>query len=270
MKFESSRRATMFALVLGALAPLTAIPAQERSPTDRSLGASLLAVSVPGPSAPLWRLRDSTKSKSVARFEATYGRAFTGDQIGGVQPTVVLAIRGENQSVDSAGRYERGATVVGVRVGVRVGERAEAQPLSALELYIGVRTMAFLDEPSLPDVGIDLVAGWGNLGADTRASLGFRVPIEMVRETKHGRLTVFAAPTMAWGHIRVRPCDDDGPGDNCGDLGVQAVFGRTRFLMAGGASLSVLPARLSVVAGVQRLFAKQEETRVWIGTAWTP
>jgi len=157
-----------------------------------------------------------------------------------------------------------------VRVGVRAGERAEAQPLSALELYIGVRTMAFLDEPSLPDVGIDLVAGWGNLGVDTRASLGFRVPIEMVRETKHGRLTVFAAPTMAWGHIRVRPCDDDGPGDNCSDLGVQAVFGRTRFLMAGGASLSVLPARLSVVAGVQRLFAKQEETRVWIGTAWTP
>jgi hypothetical protein len=51
---------------------------------------------------------------------------------------------------------------------------------------------------------------------------------------------------------------------------MQAVVGRTRFLIAGGASLSVLPARLSVVAGVQRLFAKQEETRVWIGTAWTP
>ena len=89
MKRELSRRATLFALVLGGIAPVAAIPAQDRSPTDRSLGASLLAVSLPGPSAPRLRRPDSTKSESVARFEATYGRAFTGDQIGGVQPMVV-------------------------------------------------------------------------------------------------------------------------------------------------------------------------------------
>lgn len=270
MKRELSRRATLFALVLGGMAPVAAIPAQDRSPTDRSLGASLLAVSLPGPSVPRLRRPDSTKSESVVRFEATYGRAFTGGQIGGVQPMVVLGIRGEQQKRDSDGNYEGGPNAVGGgRVGIRAGERAEEQPISAIELYVGVRNIT-IRKPSLPDVGIDLVAGWGNIGVDTRGSIGLRVPIEMVSETKHGRLTVFAAPTIAWGHIRVRPCEDRGPDDNCGDLGIQAVLGRRRFLIAGGASLSVLPARLSVVAGVQRLFARQEETRVWIGTVWTP
>lgn len=169
MKRELSRRATLFALVLGGIAPVAAIPAQDRSPTDRSLGASLLAVSLPGPSAPRLRRPDSTKSESVARFEATYGRAFTGDQIGGVQPMVVLGIRGERQERDSAGEYERGATVGGGRVGIRAGERAEAQPISALEFYVGVRNIP-LRKPSLPDVGIDLVAGWGNIGVDTPSS----------------------------------------------------------------------------------------------------
>ena len=116
----------------------------------------------------------------------------------------------------------------------------------------------------------DLVVGWGNLAVDTRASVGFRIPIEWVGESRHGRITVFAAPSVAWGHIRVRPCEDRGPGDNCGDLGMQVAPGRTRFLLAGGTSVTVLPARLSVVAGVQRLFAKEEESRIWIGTAWTP
>ena len=244
--------------------------AQDRSPTDRSLGASLLAVSVPGPSAPLWALRDSTRTRTAARIETTYGRAFTGNRIGGVQPTVVLGIRGESQSRDSSGRMIRGADVFGARLGIRAGQRAEAQPISALELYAGMRSMSFLDKPYLPDIGVDVVAGWGNLGVDERASLGIRVPIELVGQTRHGRLTIFAAPTMAWGALRVRPCEDRGPDDNCGDLHLQAVVGRTRFLIAGGASLSVLPARLSIVAGVQRLFAKQEETRAWTGIAWTP
>lgn len=264
------RMATALPAVALIAAPLATIAAQDRSPTDRSLGASLLAVSVPGPSAPLWTLRDSAPSATHARIEASYGRAFTGGHIGGVQPTVVLGLRGESQSRDSAGNYQRGATVVGMRVGVRAGERAEAQPISALELYFGARSMSFLDKPYLPDIGIDLVAGWGNLGVDTRASLGFRVPIEMIGESRYGRVTLFAAPSVAWGHIRVRSCEDRGPGDNCGDLGMQAVLGRTRFLLAGGASLSVLPARLSITAGVQRLYARDEESRVWIGTSWTP
>ena len=252
------------------LAAAGALHAQDRSPTDRALGASLLAVSVPGPSAPLWTLRDSSRGKTAARVEVAYGRAFTGNRIGGVQPTVVFGLRGESQHRDSAGRYVRGATVYGLRAGVRANERTSVQPLSAVELFAGVRSMAFLDKPYFPDVGLDVVAGWGNLGVDRRASLGLRVPIEMVAESRHGRVTLFAAPTMAWGQLRVRSCEDRGPGDNCGDLGLQAAVGRTRFLLAGGASVSVLPARLSVVGGVQRLFARDEETRGWIGSAWTP
>lgn len=257
---------------LAALSLLLCAPlrAQDRSPTDRSLGASLLAVSVPGPSAPLWALGDSSPSRTRARIEAVYGRAVVGDRVGGVQPTVVLGLRGESQTRDSAGNYQRGAAVVGARVGIRAGDRAAAQPISALELYVGGRSMSFLDRPYLPDIGVDLVTGWGNLGVDTRASLGLRVPIEMVAQSRYGRVTLFAAPTMAWGHIRVRSCEDRGPGDNCGDLGMQAVFGRTRFLLAGGGSVSLLPARVSVTLGAQRLYARDEETRIWIGTSWTP
>jgi hypothetical protein len=257
-------------IVLASISSLAELDAQDRSPTDRSLGGSLLAVSVPGPSAPLWKLRDSVRSKTATRFEAIYGRAVTGDRVGGVQPSVVLGIRTETQSRDSAGNFQPGAGIAGARVGLRAGERAGNQPLSALELYFGARNMGFLDRKYVPDVGIDFVVGWGNLGIDNRASMGFRIPIEIVSENRYGRFTVFAAPTMAWGHIRVRSCEDRGPGDNCGELGMQAVFGRTRFLLAGGTSLTVLPARLSVVAGVQRLFAKEEESRIWIGTAWTP
>ena len=256
---------------LASVSAVAQLPAQDRTPTDRSLGASLLAVSVPGPSAPLWQLRDTSRKEAAkTRLEAIYGRAVTGDRIGGVQPTVVLGLRYEEQTRDSAGHVNRGAGVTGARIGLRAGDRADNQPLSALELYIGGRNMAFLDKPYLPDVGIDFVVGWGNLGVDTRASMGFRVPIELVGENKYGRFTLFAAPSMAWGHIRVRSCEDRGPGDNCGDLGMQAVFGRTRFLLAGGTSLTVLPTRLSIVAGVQRLYAKGEESRIWIGTAWTP
>lgn len=261
--------------VIGVALSLSCVPgvalrAQNRSPTDRSLGASLLAVSVPGPSAPLWTLVDSSPSRTHAHLEAVYGRAVTGDRVGGVQPTVVLGLRGESQTRDSAGHYQRGAAVVGVRVGIRAGERSAAPPISALELYVGGRSMSFLDKPYLPDIGVDLVTGWGNLGIDTRASLGLRVPIEMVAQSRYGRVSLFAAPTMAWGHLRIRPCEDRGPDDNCGDLGMQAVFGRTRFLLAGGASVSLLPARLSITVGAQRLYARDEETRIWIGTSWTP
>jgi hypothetical protein len=258
------------ALALAVLLPVAALRAQDRSPTDRSLGASLLAVSIPGPSAPVWDIRDTSKSRTKARLEVNYGRAFTGDHIGGVQPTVVLGLRSESQSRDSAGKKLGGAEVAGVRLGVRAGEHAETQPISSLELYLGARSMGFLDQPYLPDIGLDVVAGWGNMGVDTRASLGLRVPIEMVAQSSWGRVTLFAAPTVAWGRVGVRACEDRGPGDNCGDLGLQAVFGRTRFLIAGGASMSVLPARLSISAGVQRLYAKHEEPRVWFGTAWTP
>jgi hypothetical protein len=218
----------------------------------------------------VWDIRDSSKSRTRARLEVNYGRAFNGDHAGGVQPTIVFGLRSESQSRDSAGNKLGGAEVAGIRLGVRAGEHAEEQPISSLELYLGARSMAFLDKPYLPDFGVDVVAGWGNFGVDTRASLGVRVPIEVVGQSSWGRLTVFAAPTMAWGQIGMRACEDRGPGDNCGDLGIQAVFGRTRFLLAGGASLSVIPARLSVSAGVQRLYASHEEQRVWFGTSWTP
>lgn len=258
------------ALVTAVAIPVASLDAQFRLPTDRSLGASLMAVSLPGPSAPLWTLGDSVRMRTATRFEASYGRALVGNRAGGVQPTVVLGVRGESQNRDSTGRYNRGSGVAGARVGIRAGERAEAQPISAFELYFGGHSMAYLDVPHWPDAGFELVVGWGNLGVDRRASLGFRVPVEMVGESRYGRFTIFAAPSIAWGHIRGRPCEDNGPGDNCGDLGVQLAVGTTRYLLAGGTSLTLLPARLSMVAGVQRLFAKGEETRAWVGTTWTP
>lgn len=257
------------ALALAAATPCAPLSGQDRSPTDRSLGASLLAVSVPGPSAPIWRLRDSALTKAAVRFEAVYGRAFKGDRIGGVQPTVVLGLRGETPPRDSAGNPQRGAGVAGVRVGIRAGERAEAQPVSALEFHLGVRSMSFLGRAYGPDIGFDVVLGWGNLGVDRRASLGIRMPVEMVVENRHGRITVFGAPAFAWGHLSNRACVETRH-DPCGTFERELLFGRARFLLAGGTSVTVLPARLSLVAGVQRLFAKEEETRLWIGTAWTP
>ena len=246
-----------------------ALHAQERSSTDRSLSASLLAVSIPGPVAPFTTGDGSGIGAHATRFEVDYGRVMLGDRIGVNHQLVVLGMRSESQASDRNGVRMRGSGVVGGRLGLRAGDRGDAQAISAWEIYFGGRNLLAPGQPGWLDAGLEVAIGWGNLGFGKRASLGFRAPIELVHESRQARTTVFLVPGMAWGHIRTRSCEDYGPGDNCGDLGVQLAAGRTRFLLGGGAGITILPTRLSIVGGVHRLFAVGEDTRLWLGMAWT-
>lgn len=271
-RVRGNRRAISLAAVatgiLLAQAP-GSLDAQERSSTDRSLSASLLAVSIPGPVAPFMAADGSGTGAHATRFEVEYGRVMPGGRIGGDGEMVVLGVRSESQASDRSGVRMRGSGVVGGRLGLRAGERGDAQAISAWEIYFGGRNLIVPGKPGWIDAGLEVAVGWGNLGFGKRASLGFRVPIEMVHESRQARTTVFLVPGMAWGHIRTRSCEDYGPGDNCGDLGVQLAAGRTRFLLGGGAGITIRPSRLSIVGGVQRLFAVGEDTRLWLGMAWT-
>lgn len=257
-----------------------ALRAQEHTPADRSLSTSLFAVSLPGPSAPLWTTPDSMKGGEGTRWEISYGRAARPTARAAEASTLVIGVRTEQQSrqrvpiegltnVDTTAR-QLTATVAGFRIGLRADERLRSTPIGSIEGYIGGRSLAYTRNPNVPDFGIEIAAGLSNFVEDLRGQLGLRFPLELVRETRHRRYTLFAAPTMAWGAIRLRACEDRGPDDNCGDLGVQLAFGRTRFFAAGGASVSVLPSRVSLSGGVQRMFAAGESARLWAGAAWTP
>lgn len=269
------------ALLVAALAIAAPLPAQHHTPTDRSLSTSLFAVSVPGPSAPLWTTPDSMKGGEGTRWEIAYGRAARPTGFAGEGSTLVIGVRSEQQSrtpieidgltrTDSASRRNLTAGVAGFRIALRADERMRSSPIGAIEGYVGGRTLAYTRNSSVPDFGFEVVAGLSNFVEDLRGQLGFRFPLELVRETPRRRYTLFAVPTMAWGAIRLRGCEDTGPGDNCGDLGIQLAFGRTRFLAAGGASVSVLPSRVSLSGGVQRMLAAGESPRLWAGAAWTP
>lgn len=264
-----------------ALLLATSLPAQQHTPTDRSLSTSLLAVSIPGPSAPLWTTPDSMQGGEGTRWEIAYGRASGLTTFAGEASTLVIGVRAEEQSkaslrierltgTDTVSARDLTAGVAGFRIGLRADERLRSTPIGSIEGYIGGRTLAYTRNSNVPDFGLEVVAGLSNFVEDLRGQLGFRFPLELVRETRHRRYTLFAVPTMAWGAIRLRGCEDTGPGDNCGDLGIQLVFGRTRFLAAGGASISVLPSRVSLSGGVQRMFAAGESARLWAGTSWTP
>ncbi|HEX2778071.1 MAG TPA: hypothetical protein VHM30_01155 [Gemmatimonadaceae bacterium] len=244
-----------------------AAEAQWRSPTDRSLGASLLAAALPGPSTPVWTAEDSARVTSAVRFDVHYGAPLTRDAFG-TSPMMVIGIRDEHQQRDSTTGLA--GVMIGARLGVRTGDAVQRRPLGAVETYLGFRTLAYVDNPAHPDVGADLVLGWGGFGDNTRASFGLRFPVEMVFEGTSARLALLATPAVGWGHLRLRSCEDTGPDDNCGDLGLQVAAGQPRYLIGGGASLTLMPARLSVSAGVQRLFAPGERSRGWAGLGWTP
>lgn len=268
-------------LAVAMLAAGHTLSAQHHTPTDRSLSTSLFAVSVPGPSAPLWTTPDSMKGGEGTRWEIAYGRAARPTTFAAEASTLVIGVRAEQQSrqrieiegltdPDTSTSRQLTAGVAGFRVGLRADERMRSSPIGSIEGYIGGRSLAYTRNSNVPDFGIELVAGLSNFVEDLRGQLGFRFPLELVRETSRRRYTLFAVPTMAWGAIRLRGCEDTGPGDNCGDLGIQLAFGRTRFLAAGGASVSVLPSRVSLSGGVQRMLAAGESPRLWAGAAWTP
>ena len=259
------RRAAAIAVVL-SLALSNRLSCQDRTPTDRSLAQSLLAISFPAPSAPVWGEPDSVRSAQKTRVALSYGRAIRAG-IGGLRPTIVVALRDEELTRQATGPT---AGVFGVRLGLRADDKAPSIPITSAEVYIGGRTMNHASSAVGVEGGFDMVFGWGGFDEDTRASIGMRAPVELVAQNARTRFTIFAAPAMAWGHIRMRGCDDLGPDDNCGDLGIQLAFGRTRFVAGGGASLTMLPARISLAAGLQKLFATGETERAWVGMSWTP
>ncbi len=150
----------------------------------------------------------------------------------------------------------------------------------------GFRTESFRGtEPSLGTVGarlspgmlvrripqgdvvarVDVVAGFTDVDAFSTGSLGFRLPVQLTRGTGPVRLALLGAPAMGWGRVRVRECRDDGPGDNCGDLGVQLDLGRTRFMLGGGAGIAFVPRRVVVSAGAQRVLAAGQGIRLALG-----
>jgi hypothetical protein len=255
-------------VILATAACSSAAGAQQRNPTDRSLAASLMAVSMPSPVGPAWTIGDSAKAAGSARFDLTFGQAVRGS-FGTRHGTAVIGLRMEGIERDSAGTGAS-AGYVGARVGFRAGDAATTNQISAIELYAGGRTHALSERAVRPDVGLDFVAGWGGFGGNTRASLGVRVPVEVAWRTGGARLSLFAAPTMSWGYIRIRSCEDTGPGDNCGDLNLQVAFGQTRYILSGGVSAGAERLGLGVSAGVQRLVAPGEAARFWIGTSWNP
>lgn len=260
-------RTRLLPLVI-ALAPV-AVQAQERHPGDRSISGSLFAVAVPSPFAPVRLTPDSLFGVGATRLDITYGRAWDGSAFAGdAHSMVILGVRREQQGRDSTRALSSG--VAGIRVGLRADEEARSMPVAAVEAYVGGRTMGYLDNPNVPDAGIDVGIGFSDFAGNARGSLGVRTPVEFVRETARHRYTIFVAPTVAWGAIRLRECEDNGPGDNCGDLGIQLAFGRTRFLVAGGGSVTVAPSRLSLSGGVQRMLAAGELPRLWLGASWTP
>jgi hypothetical protein len=81
------------------------------------------------------------------------------------------------------------------------------------------------------------------------------------------RVGLLLAPTMAWGRLLFRTCEDRGPGDNCGDLGLQLDLGRTRYLLAGGVGLHAPRHALTLSIGAQRLFAQGQPVRASVAVA---
>jgi len=255
-------------VVLATAVRSAAAGAQARNPTDRSLAASLVAVSMPSPAGPAWMIGDSARSRSATRFDLAWGQAVS-ESYGTRRGTIVLGLRAESINRDSAGT-RASAGYGGVRAGFRATDAAGATPVSALELYAGGRSQVLPHGAVRPDAGIDAAVGWGGFGEDARASFALRFPVEIAGTAGGTRLSVFAAPTMAWGYIRMRSCEDLGPDDNCGDLHLQLAWGQTRYILSGGVSAAVERIGLAASVGVQRLVAPGEVARLWAGVSIAP
>jgi hypothetical protein len=258
------RRAPLLLLAALLLLP-SPLGAQKHPVTDRALSTSLMAAATPFPSSPHRMWGDTLTAPGRVRLELGYSRIVLGEI---PLPLLVLGVRTDFLYSDSAG-LSGGLTGLRVAFPTTRGTRDGGLP-AAVEVHAGFRTLSHLDRPALPDVGLDFVAGWSNLAENTNGAFGIRAPVEWVRPNPRGRLTLGIAPTIAWGHIRFRGCEDTGPGDNCGDLGIQLEFGRTRFLLAGGMSLGLAPSGLSLSLGTQQLLAAGQDPRLALALAWTP
>lgn len=239
------------------------LTAQRHAHTDRALASSILAGTLPFPSSAHGPLNARTIPDFVLRADAQYSRSVAAAP-GSV---LVLGIRSDFTGDDGSGLTTGG---FGAKLGVRRSAADEAVALYAGEVNAGIRTLGYLARPSWPDVGLDVAFGWSIGDDDATRTFGVRLPVEFVRAGRAGWLSVAVAPTVAWGDIRLRTCDDRGPGDNGGDLGVQFHLGRTRFLMAGGASLGLEPAGISLTIGTQHMLAAGQRPRLMLGIGWSP
>ena len=257
-------------VLLAGVTGAAPLGAQDRAATDQSVAASLMAVGLLSPAGPVWVSRDSALKASATRFELAWGRAGRAS-IAGSRETAILGVRGEGVEHDW-GAVGGVAGYGGARVGI--GARNGAlRSVSAFELYAGLRSYGFARRPWLPDFGIDLAVGRGGYRTGSRSSLGVRFPIEFVARASGARLTVFGAPSIAWGTIHPVACrntDENGNPDCTWIFNTDIAFGRPRHLMAGGVSVAAERIGLALSAGVQHLSAPSEVGRYWIGTSWTP
>ena len=253
---------TTVLLAGGVLAGLsTEVAAQRHATTDAAIAGSLLTA-VPLPlSAGAW-VTDTLWLDQVVRVDVQYSRLARGEVAGA---RTILGIRWDAPQSDTLGWS---ALTSGLRVAVTRNEDGRATP-SALELHVGGRSLGYLEREGWPDVGFDALFGLSRLDApDVDFTVAFRVPAEWVLPAGPGRVLLSLVPTVAWGDVHIEGCVDDGPGDNCGDLGVQLEPGRTRFLLAGGLGIAVPPAGLTVSLGATQLLALGQRPRLALGLAW--
>lgn len=239
----------------------TGVAGQRHAATDAALAGSLLTA-VPLPiSAGVWPV-DTLRPHRLLRAELQYSRLAGG---GVAAARTILGVRWDSPQRDSVGWS---AGVMGLRTAVTRNRDGAPAP-SALELQLGLRTLGYIERRWSPDVGLDVLVGLSRLDRhEPDFTLALRAPVEWVLPAGPGGLILSVVPTMAWGDIHVEGCVDDGPGDNCGDLGVQIEPGRTRFLMAAGLGVALEPLGLTASLGVTQLLALRQEPRLTLGLAW--
>ncbi|HEU0015671.1 MAG TPA: hypothetical protein VFQ45_18485 [Longimicrobium sp.] len=255
MKFSS----ILTVLLLCVAGPLAA---QRHAVTDQSLARSILFAAPSLPMSTHQAPRDTAGPAIHRRVEIAHSLLMAD---GLAAPVLVAGFRVEDADRDTLGTS---AAVAGARIAAR--EAADGWAVSALEFSVGGRSVVDHGRPLMPVLGMDLVVGWGSLEEEPKGHLGLRFPAEWVRRAGPGWMALTLMPTMAWGHVHFRGCTDRGSGDNCGDLGVQLEFGRTRFLLAGGATVGLEPSRVTLSLAAQELFAAGQDPRVSLGLSWTP
>lgn len=230
--------------------------AQRTHIADSAIAPSLL-VSALSPPSRRYELGDSVLARRFVRLETQYSATSTA----GVPTMFVLGLRSDDVSVDSSGWN---STVMGVRTGVASNAAGDGVTVSAVEVYFGGRTLGHM-EGSGPNVGAEIVAGWSGV-AKTRASLAFRFPIEFIRGRGPVSASFSLVPAIAWGHLRLRSCEDRGSGDGCSPQGVQGAMGRTRFVLGTGVTLRAAPG-MAFTLGAQQLFARDQQPRFALALA---
>lgn len=233
--------------------------AQRHAISDSSIAASLLVGALSLPSPARYPLGDSVFARRFTRGEIQYNRTSMAD----IQSMVVVGVRSDDVTLDS---LNWNATVFGLRTGLtRTAAGNDDLRVSALELYFGGRTLGHM-EGGRANVGTEIVVGWSGLESNTRASLGFRFPVEFISRRGPASVAFSLVPAVAWGQLRFRSCEDTGSGDGCSPHGIQFAMGRTRFVLGTGLTLATRRG-ISVTAGAQQLFARTQQPRFALALA---